>query len=255
MKLALASRINAKLKKALLKTLYRLEKKVDRKTIERSLWIVESGGDVDAEEIADAIRQMIDITKNEGYETALIKTVDGVFYYITGLKDEIFIPREIFEKLEIELHAHRLTDCPDCTLSGADIIGLYLAVNTIKKEVLICIGDSTMFYKVYSLKEGKREELKEYLKSILKDELKFLEYMYDATNIDYDKELSKFFDITVYHNVEEMIRNVFPINKPRKFDDIIQYIKRKYDTKLLDEQAEEIKKAIEDVIQRKTTSC
>ena len=239
------------LKKMLLKFFDKVDRKIDDLLFERSFWIVVHRMDLDYDDIVDSIREMIAIARSEGDETAFVKTARGEYYTITGYRDTIIIPHSVIKDPEIEVHTHIVKGHPPrsgkCSLSGCDFLKLHSCIDTIEKEVLVVVGEAHELFKVYSLKKDKREELRKNLESILSDEDKYLSYRFKAVG---DDELQRFFDITVYHDVEEMVKNVFPIVKPKKFEEAIQYIKSHYDPRLLDELAEEIRKAIKNAIKK-----
>jgi len=51
-----------------------------------------------------------------------------------------------------------------------------------------------------------------------------------------------------------MLKDVFGARLPEKFDEVIRLIRKRYDARLLDENAGRIKKAIEDILQGKVES-
>ena len=97
-----------------------------------------------------------------------------------------------------------------------------------------------------------REELKRFINSLRENETEYLKFTCDLKLTDYDELLSKFFDITIYHDIDAILKNVFQIDKPRNFEEVIKYITNKYDAELLDQLADEIKEAIENVIKAKS---
>jgi len=246
------SSLREKLDYFLHKVEYKIEKwleKLEEKAVENSVFVIHFKVFKTADELADEIREMIDITKEKGYVTATIKTVYGDYFNITGQKGEITIPPDFYEGLEVLIHTHQKRP----TLSGRDILSLIRAIDTLKKSILVVIDDDNVFFKVYSLKEDKREDFKKFLESIFKDERKYLQFRYDSGNINYDEVLSEFFDIKVYHDIERVAEEMFyPRRSPNKFIEAFKEILKKYDADLLDDLTEDIVKAVEDIIQKKT---
>ena len=242
------------LKETLLKLRHKLKRKAFVKKLERIIWIVEDRGCVDYDDITKSVREMISVTREDGVDTVLIKTIDDKFYYITGSKYGVIIPSDILKKTEVYMRSCRLEECVAnyYTLTGAAILGI--PADTIKKIVVIGVCDAGEFYKVYSLMEEKREELKKFLERIRNNESEQLEYLYDLKSIDYDDLLSRFFEITIHHDdIEGLVKYLFQIGKPKKFEEAIQYIRSHYNPRLLDELAGEIKEAIKNVIKAKST--
>ena len=237
--------------KALLKAHYNLKKKAFKRLIERSFWVIEYRGYISSDDIARIIKQLITLTRRKGNDAALIKTIDNKFFVIVGQKHNIPIPNSVLRKAEIELFTYRDKPCnPDeCTLTGAAIVGL--PADTIRKAVIADVCESAEFFKVYTLKKGMREELKRFINSLRENETEYLKFTCDLKLTDYDELLSKFFDITIYHDIDAILKNVFQIDKPRNFEEVIEYITNKYDAELLDQLADEIKEAIENIAKAK----
>jgi len=238
--------------KTLLKAHYNLKKKAFKRLTERSFWVFEYMGYISSDDIAGAIKQSITLTRRKGNDAALIKTIDNKFFVIVGQKHNIPVPNSILRKAEIELFTYRDKSCnPDeCTLTGAAIAGL--PADTIRKAVIAGVCESTEFFKVFTLKEGMREELKRFINSLRENETEYLKFTCDLKLTDYDELLSKFFDIAIYHDIDAILKNVFQIDKPRNFEEVIEYIINRYDSELLDQLADEIKEAIENVIKAKS---
>jgi len=159
---------------------------------------------------------MVITMRKDNVETALLKTTDGKFYVVTGWENQVLIPDDLIPKLEVHVHTHKLKSPESCSISGSDVLLLHGAVNTIRKCVLICVGDSTETFKIYSLKEDKREAFRKYLESILNDELKYLEYLYDLVNKECEEDIRQFFNITTCQDAREMLKDVFGRNAKRR---------------------------------------
>jgi len=235
-----------------LKVRYNLKKKAFKRLTERSFWVFEYRGYISSDDIAGAIKQSITLTRRRGDDAALIKTVDNKFFIIVGQKHHIPVPNNILRRAEIELFTYRVKSCnPDeYTLTGAAIVGL--PADTIRKAVIVGVCESAEFFKVFTLKEGMREELKRFINSLRENETEYLKFTCDLKLADYDELLSKFFDVTIYHDIDAILKNVFQVDKPRNFEEVIEYIMNKYDTELLDQLADEIKEAVENVIKAKS---
>jgi len=242
------------LKGGLLKVLYKLDsfsRKLESKGIIR---IIEKPSYADYDDIAKAIRAMIVITRKTGNDTVLIKTIDGKYYYIIGCEYGTIVPDIIHRKMEVEVHVCKVEVCDadQYTLTGEAILGI--PADTIKKIIIIGVCDSAEFFKIYSLREEKRGELKKYLEEVRSNENERLELLYGTKPIDHDDILSKFFEITTHNDdIETLVKQVFQIETPSKFDEVIQHIKNKYSAKLLNEHAEEIRKAIENILNKRST--
>ena len=237
-----------------MKAYYNLKKKAFNRLTKRSFWVIEYRGYISSDDIARTIKQLITLTRRKGNDAALIKTIDNKFFVIVGQKHHIPIPNSVLRKAEFELFTYRVKSCnPDeYTLTGAAIVGL--PADTIRKAVIVGVCESAEFFKVFTLKEGMREELKRFINSLRENETEYLKFTCDLKLTDYDELLSKFFDITIYHDIDAILKNVFQIDKPRNFEEVIEYITNKYDAELLDQLADEIKEAIIDVLQKKAVT-
>ncbi|RLE86972.1 MAG: hypothetical protein DRJ67_05960, partial [Thermoprotei archaeon] len=133
-----------------------------------------------------------------------------------------------------------------CLLTGRDLLLLREKLDTVRRIVLIAVGEEGEVIKAFTIREERREEVRRKLEKIVEDDDECLRFRYSAFS---DEALQGYFNITVYESVEEMVRDVFPAASSRRFEQVIQYVKSRYNPRLLDEHADEIGRAIKDILE------
>jgi len=252
-------RFNDWLRMRVLKFVNWLQEGAYRRYSEQIQWVFVDRCDMDYDDIVANIREMIEIGREVGDETAFIKAANG-YFAVTGVGNVVIIPHSVIAAPEVVVltrvvEGDPLSDPTACLLTGRDLLLLREKLDTVRRIVLIAVGEEGEVIKAFTIREEERERLRRRLEEIVEDGDECLRFRYSAFS---DEALRRFFDITVYESVEEMVRDVFPAASSRRFEQVIQYVKSRYDPRLLDEHADEIGRAIKDILEsaiRERTPC